>query len=524
MAGGMSTIAREELIRTIRSRYRESTKMEETRILDELAAVVGCHRKHAIRLLGLSAEGGTEPTVAKGRSIYDEAVREALIVVWEASDRICGKRLKAVLPSLIETMERHGHLDLDPHVRQRLVSASPSTIDRLLKPIRETVGGRSKRRIRRKRASRQVPVRTFADWNAPPPGFLEIDLVAHCGGTLSGAFVHSLVATDVCSGWTEAVPLLAREQSLVVEGLHIIGRQLPVPIRGIDSDNDSVFINETLVQHCADSGIEFTRSRAYRKNDQAWIEQKNGAVIRRFVGHDRYTGQIAGQTLAHLYGAVRLYVNYFQPSFKLVEKTRDGARVTKRYDKPATPCDRLLDHGSVSVEIKDRLRENRARLDPVALLHTIRQAQSALVAVTSPEGQAAPSHEGLEHFLSKLPDLWRLDEVRPTHAQRDARPRTWRTRKDPFEGAWSDVLLWLQQEPDTTAKALLERLRFLYPSRFTDSQLRTLQRRVRQWRGVMAKELIYASADQPMPWDAATGEIAPVGVDSRGSDLGNISR
>ncbi len=120
MAGGMSTIAREELIRTIRSRYRESTKMEKSRILDELAAVVGCHRKHAIRLLGLSAEGGAEPTVAKGRRIYDEAVREALIVVWEASDRICGKRLKAVLPSLIEAMERHGHLDLDPHVRQRL--------------------------------------------------------------------------------------------------------------------------------------------------------------------------------------------------------------------------------------------------------------------------------------------------------------------------------------------------------------------------------------------------------------------
>ena len=233
MAGGMSTMAREELIRTIRSRYRESTKMEKSRILDELAAVVGRHRKHAIRLLGLAADGGTQPTVAKGRRIYDEAVREALIIVWEASDRICGKRLKAVLPSLIEAMERHGRLNLDSHVRQRLVSASPATIDRLLKPIRETAGGRRKRPVRRKKASRQVPVRTFADWNAPPPGFLEIDLVAHCGGTLSGAFVHSLVATDVCSGWTEAVPLLAREQSLVVEGLHIIGRQLPVPILGI---------------------------------------------------------------------------------------------------------------------------------------------------------------------------------------------------------------------------------------------------------------------------------------------------
>ena len=247
-------------------------------------------------------------------------------------------------------------------------------------------------------------------------------------------------------------------------------------------------------------------------------------VIRRFVGYDRYIGHIAGQTLAHLYGALRLFVNYFQPSFKLVEKTRDGTRVTKHYDKPATPCDRLLEHGSVGVEVKDRLRENRARLDPVVLLHTIRQAQSALVAVTSPEGQAAPNRESLEQFLSQLPDLWRLGEVRPTHAQRDARPWSWRTRKDPFEGVWSDILLWLQQEPDATAKALLERLRPFYPGRFTDGQLRTLQRGVRQWRGVMAKELIYASADQPMPWGAATREIASVGVDSRGSDFGNIPR
>ena len=128
----------------------------------------------------------------------------------------------------------------------------------------------------------RVPVRTFMDWNEPGPGYLEIDLVAHGGGAVSGAFIHSLVATDISSGWTEAVPLLAREQSLVVEGLEAISGVFPVPVRGIDSDNDSVFINETLVGYCEENEIEFTRSRAYRKNDQAWIEQKNGSVIRRF--------------------------------------------------------------------------------------------------------------------------------------------------------------------------------------------------------------------------------------------------
>ena len=128
--------------------------------------------------------------------------------------------------------------------------------------------------------------------------------MVHHGGSWWGSMIHSLVATDICTGWTEAVPLLAREQSLVAAGLEAIGRQLPFPVKGIDSDNDSVFINdtltnETLTQHCAERGIEFTRSRPYRKNDQAWIEQKNGAVVRHFVGHDRYSGQVTGQTMAH---------------------------------------------------------------------------------------------------------------------------------------------------------------------------------------------------------------------------------
>ena len=190
---------------------------------------------------------------------------------------------------------------------------------------------------------------------------------------MSGAYIHSLVATDISSGWTEAVPMLAREQSLVVEGLEAISGVFPVPVRGVDSDNDSVFINETLVGYCEEREIEFTRSRAYRKNDQAWIEQKNGSVIRRFVGHERHSGAVAGQTMAHLYGAVRLYVNYFQPSFQLLAKSRNGGSVTKRYSKPATPCDRLLDRNDVSEEIR---RKSRSELDPVSLLHSIRESQS----------------------------------------------------------------------------------------------------------------------------------------------------
>jgi Integrase core domain len=484
----LSKQTRYELLRALRERYQNVPRIDKTKILDELIDIAGCHRKHAIRLL--TAVVPALPGVPKtGRRIYSEAVRSALVVLWEAADRICGKRLKAILPGLISAMERHGHLTLEPDVRQLLLAASPATIDRLLAPIRGTAGHRRKRKPTTK-SSREIPVRTFADWNEPAPGFLEVDFVAHGGDSMQGTFLWSLVATDVCSGWTEAVPLVAREQSLVVEGLEVIRRQFPVPVLGIDSDNDSAFINETLQGYCAERKIEFTRSRPYQKNDQAWIEQKNGSVIRRFVGYRRLSGLIAGQCLARLYKMVRLYVNYFQPSFKLLSKTRDGAKIQKRYHKPATPCERLLAHASVSDAAKQALRAELAPLDPAELLHQIREGQAALAALGSGDLSHGPERQSLEEFLAKLPELWREGEARPTHRCEASSPRTWRTRKDPLNDVWPEILLWLQEDPDSTAKSLMERLQKVYPDRFPDGLLRTLQRRVREWRHVMAQSLI----------------------------------
>jgi len=234
-----------------------------------------------------------------------------------------------------------------------------------------------------------------------------VDFVSHGGESMQGAFLWSLVATDVGSGWTEAVPLLAREQSLVCEGLAILRRQFPVPIRGIDTDNDSAFINEALQDYCREERLEFTRSRAYQKNDQAWIEQKNGSVVRRFVGYHRLSGLVAGQCLAQLYRMIRLYINYFQPSFKLLSKTREGAKVKKRYHEPATPCDRLLAHAAVAAEAKEALRRELASLDPLEILHQIREGQAALAALSSGDPGHGPGRESLEAFLAKLPGLWR---------------------------------------------------------------------------------------------------------------------
>ena len=477
--------------------------------MDEVIALTGCHRKHAIRLLAKPQKLESELTRV-GRRVYDEAVREALIVIWEAADRICGKRLKAVLPTLLESMELHGHLQPTPTVRKLLLSASAATIDRLLASIRSQARSRRKRRSKKK-ASKAVAIRTFADWNDPVPGFLEIDFVVHCGGAMAGTYIHSLVATDVCSGWTEAVPLLVREQSLVVEGLGLLRRQFPIPVVGIDSDNDSAFINDTLVSYCKREQIEFTRSRPYHKNDQAWIEQKNGAVIRKFVGHERFSGVVAGQVLAQLYQTTRLYVNYFQPSFKLLEKYREGSRVKKSYRQPATPCDRLLGHSSTPSEVKASLIAERSELDPVELLHRIRTAQAALAAISATDGGKGPGNESLEQFLAHLPHLWKSGEVRPTHRQTAAEPRHWRTRKDPFETVWPEVLSWLQKDPEATAKALFQRLQQTYPEQFESGRLRTLQRRIQEWRHVMARTLVFSHGENgkemPVPGPVFTKKM-----------------
>jgi hypothetical protein len=258
-------------------------------------------------------------------------VREALIVLWEASDRVCGKRLRALVPVLIEAMERHGHLQLTAEVRSGLQTMSAAAIDRALCQAREP-GSRSRRRHAPPSAAirRSVAVRTFDGWDDPPPGFVEADLVAHSGPTAKGSFVQTLTLTDIATGWTECAPLLVREQKLLAEVLSEMRQRMPFPLLGFDTDNDSVFMNETIKSYCSEAGLVFTRCRPYRKNDQAWVEQKNGAVVRRVVGYRRYEG-LEAAALGRLYAVLRLFVNFFQPSFKLAGNVRDGAKVSTTF-------------------------------------------------------------------------------------------------------------------------------------------------------------------------------------------------
>jgi hypothetical protein len=299
MASGISMGARREVLAAVAKRYRTAGRVEKGRILDELTATTGWHRKHAVRALSAAgmnrtglplseeATGASEPASSRRRKYA--SVRDALIALWEASDRVCGKRLVSTIPALLPALERHCRLKLTSEERALLVTMSAATIDRMLIDVKVAAAGGRRRRVGFYSAiRREVPIRTFNDWANPPPGFCEIDMVAHGGTSVAGSFIQTLTMVDIATGWTECLPLVTRDGSLVVEAMTRAQSLFPWVICGADFDNDSAFMNDVVVPWCRAQKIEVTRSRAYKKNDQAFVEQKNGAVVRRLVGTVRW--------------------------------------------------------------------------------------------------------------------------------------------------------------------------------------------------------------------------------------------
>jgi hypothetical protein len=259
--------------------------------------------------------------------------------------------------------------------------------------------------------------------------------------------------------------------------------------------------------YCQAAGIAFTRCRPYRKNDQAWVEQKNGAVVRRIVGYRRFEGVAAAAALARLYATTRLFVNFFQPSFKLAEKQRDGARVMKRYHAPATPYQRLIADPRTSDQIRERLSAINGELDPVRLLREMRSLQTRLVEIADkPIAREANAVAGtsLEQFLDGLRTAWKEGEVRPTSRPK-MRAKRLRRRPDPFAPVIAELRAWFEAEPWRTGRELLQRLQAQLPGNYPDSQLRTLQRRLKVGRCEMAQRLVFGtpvgtiSEPQPQP-------------------------
>jgi hypothetical protein len=251
---------------------------------------------------------------------------------------------------------------------------SPATIDRLLRPWRR-VGGRRPFSTTKPGSllKSSIPIRTFADWQEDRPGFLEVDLVPHCGESTEGFYLTTLSTVDVASGWSECVGVWGKGQQRVGAAVHRVRQRLPISLLGLDSDNGSEFINQHLYSYCHREGITFTRSRSYKKNDSCHVEQKNWTVVRRLVGYDRYSSRAALEALNRVYDLLRLYVNFFQPVMKLVTKTRHGAKVHKVYDRARTPYQRLLEAGVLTEAKQQQLAAMYHGLNPVSLLKQVNE-------------------------------------------------------------------------------------------------------------------------------------------------------
>jgi len=276
----MSQQSRHELLVQVAPRYREAHRKQKSIILDEFIVSTGYSRKYAIGLLKLPVVARVKKKRGR-RKRYGKDVQEALLVAWAAANYIASKRLAPFLCELVPVLEHHGHLELTSEVREQLLSISPATIDRLLQPWRadHQYSGISTTKPGQL-LKHQIPVRTFADWEERLPGFFEADLVAHCGCSAAGAFLYTLVLVDIATGWVECLALLHRSKDAVIEALGRARRMLPFPVLGLDTDNGSEFINNALIEYCKEEKITFTRARAYKKNDQCFVEQKNGVIVR----------------------------------------------------------------------------------------------------------------------------------------------------------------------------------------------------------------------------------------------------
>ena len=297
---------------------------------------------------------------------------QALVRVWEICGRICSKRLKPFLPEMVAVLERHKEMKLEAEVKELLLSMSCATIDRCLQ----------KEHFEKKRGisttkpgtllKKAIAVRTFMDWNEERPGFMEIDLVAHCGGSVEGQFCYTLTAVDLSTGWTECLAVKNRTQDAVFAQIIQLRERLPFPLLGLDSDNGGEFINDMLYRYCLQEEITFTRSRPYRKNDQAHVEQKNWSVVRRTVGYDRYETPAQLSLLQSIYADPRFYVNFFQPVLKSVgRKQLEERKFIKVYDQAATPFQRALQSKEIPVQTKAKLINAYFHCNPVALKNKI---------------------------------------------------------------------------------------------------------------------------------------------------------
>lgn len=366
----MSKRSKQELTKEIHPRYLKAGKTEKIKILDEFTAATGYHRKYAIKLLkhGLKRKGNRK---AGRKKVYQGEVVAVLEKIWETCGKICSKRLHPFLSEMVSVMERHGELSCSLATKTLLLSMSRSTIDRCLKNARYTKLKGISTTKPGTLLKKSIPIRTWHEWDDTRPGFMEMDLVAHCGDNAAGQFIFTLTAVDVATGWTECLAIPNKTQIAVFTAIKAMRLRLPFPLLGIDSDNGTEFINDLLYRYCLDEKIDFTRSRPYKKNDQAYVEQKNWSVVRNIVGYDRFETEEDLRLLQLVYEYLHAYVNFFQPVMKLLKKERIDGKTVKVYDVATSPFRRVLASNDVDFKHKASLSNLYVRLNPVTLRNAI---------------------------------------------------------------------------------------------------------------------------------------------------------
>lgn len=392
--------SKHELAAAWQARYLKASRAEKGRMLDEYVATTGYHLKWASRLLRHGPPSGRRRVGGRPRT-YSSVIVGALRKVAETSDWLCGKRLAPFLSELVPALEQEGVLRLEPAVREQLLRMSSATIDRRLRlyKLQKRPGGLSTTKPG-SLLKQQIPVRTYTPWEEQKPGFVEIDLVAHCGSSAAGHYLNTLNVVDVATGWSECLGVWGKGQAGVFAALQRIRGRLPFPLLGIDSDNGSEFLNDQLLRYCQAEEVTFTRSRPYWKNDQAHVEQKGWSVVRRLIGYDRYESEQALAQLNRVYDLLRLWVNHWQPLLKLVGKQRDGAKVTKRYDTAQTPYRRLLAAGLLSEEAGVPLEQEHQSWGPASLR---RQIEVEIEALWRLRERPSPPLETLREEATPIP-------------------------------------------------------------------------------------------------------------------------
>lgn len=407
----MARQSKREYLRSIHKRYRQGQRTEKTAMLEEFCKVCGYNRKYAIWLLSRPlSNGASRRAVTRRSATYSKASIAVLAKVWEASGYLCSQRLKAALPQWLAWINKH--FELSQELEKQLLAISARQMDRRLFPHKRTVKRRLYGTTRPgSLLKHMIPIKTD-HWEVTLPGYLEIDLVSHSGASAAGEFIYTLDCVDIATGWVERQAVMGKGQLGIVAALRAIEQRLPFPLRGIDSDNGSEFINTHLFNFCQqrpkDRSVQFTRSRPYKKDDNAHVEQKNWTHVRKLLGWDRYDTLEALNMINELYQQLRIFQNLFQPSMKLSRKIRKGSRVIRRYDQPATPWKRVLKALGKTRPQTHALKSTLENTDPFELSRRIDQQLDCLYSLAGQRNGAMREKTPLRQLRPEKPNTGSL--------------------------------------------------------------------------------------------------------------------